>query len=235
MGSWIAVGVVSPPRSVTSVAARPGRSAVMCRNHRGFVEALLAGSRLGADLLLLNTEFAGPQLAQVLEREKPGTAILDEEFASAFDEAGFEGNRVLAWAEDNQAGTTFDSLIAAHESAKALPASDPNPGTPDHPHLRYDRDPEGRSTLAIGSLAARADDDVLLPRATPRPRADPDCAAALSWLRAHLPRGGDVPRRHDGGPAPVRCRSNTPRDRRAQGDDPDRRSRDAPADPRASG
>ena len=95
-----------------------GGLAVMCRNHRGFVEALLAGSRLGADLLLLNTEFAGPQLAQVLEREKPGTAILDEEFASVFDEAGFEGNRVLAWAEDKQAGTTFDSLIAAHESPK---------------------------------------------------------------------------------------------------------------------
>ena len=108
----------SPPHSVTSVAVTTGAVAVMCRNHRGFVEALLAGSRLGADLLLLNTEFAGPQLAQVLEREAPGTAILDEEFASAFDEAGFEGNRVLAWAEDNQAGTTFDSLIAAHESPK---------------------------------------------------------------------------------------------------------------------
>ncbi len=92
--------------------------AVMCRNHRGFVEALLAGSRLGVDVLLLNTEFAGPQLAQVLERERPGTAILDEEFGSAFDEAGFEGDRVLAWAEGDQAGMTLDTLIAAHESSK---------------------------------------------------------------------------------------------------------------------
>src|SRR5437773_4700622 len=29
---------------------------IMARNHRGFVEALLAGSKLGADLVLLNTE-----------------------------------------------------------------------------------------------------------------------------------------------------------------------------------
>lgn len=96
-----------------------GRLAVMCRNHRGFLEALLAGSRLGADLLFLNTDFAGPQLAQVLEREMPGTAILDEEFASVFDEAGFEGNRVIAWAEGDQSEATIDGMIASSEAASA--------------------------------------------------------------------------------------------------------------------
>ena len=96
-----------------------GRLAVMCRNHRGFLEALLAGSRLGADLLLLNTDFAGPQLAHVLERGMPGTAILDEEFASAFDEAGFEGNRVIAWEEGDQSENTVDAMVAAYEAASA--------------------------------------------------------------------------------------------------------------------
>ena len=33
---------------------------IMCRNHRGFVEALVAANRIGADVLLLNTSFAGP-------------------------------------------------------------------------------------------------------------------------------------------------------------------------------
>jgi hypothetical protein len=32
----------------------------MCRNHRGFVDALVAANRIGADVLLLNTSFAGP-------------------------------------------------------------------------------------------------------------------------------------------------------------------------------
>ena len=93
-----------------------GRLALMCRNHRGFLEALLASSRLGADLLLLNTDFAGPQLAQVLEREMPGSAILDEEFAPAFDEASFEGNRIIAWEEDGQSETTVDAMVAAHHA-----------------------------------------------------------------------------------------------------------------------
>ena len=36
--------------------------AVMCRNHRGFVDTSIAAAKLGADLVYLNTAFAGPQL-----------------------------------------------------------------------------------------------------------------------------------------------------------------------------
>jgi acyl-CoA synthetase (AMP-forming)/AMP-acid ligase II len=91
----------------------PGRAvALMCRNHRGFVEAMVATSRLGADLLLLNTDFPGPQLAGVLERERPAAAVLDEEFAGAFDEAGFDGPRVLGWHRDDRAEPTLDRLAA---------------------------------------------------------------------------------------------------------------------------
>jgi non-ribosomal peptide synthetase component E (peptide arylation enzyme) len=52
--------------------------AVMCRNHRGFVDACVATAKLGADILLLNTAFAGPQLADVLDREGPTVVIHDE-------------------------------------------------------------------------------------------------------------------------------------------------------------
>ncbi len=31
---------------------------IMCRNHRGFIEATVAVSKLGADALYLNTAFA---------------------------------------------------------------------------------------------------------------------------------------------------------------------------------
>ena len=54
--------------------------AIMCRNHRGFVEATVACSKLGASGLYLNTAFAGPQIADVLEREDPVALIYDEEF-----------------------------------------------------------------------------------------------------------------------------------------------------------
>ncbi len=54
--------------------------AVLCRNHRGFLEATLAASRLGADVLFVNTEFAQPQLRAVLERHRPDLLVADAEF-----------------------------------------------------------------------------------------------------------------------------------------------------------
>ena len=55
--------------------------AIMCRNHRYFIEATMACSKLGALALYLNTAFAGPQLADVMEREEPKTLIYDQEFS----------------------------------------------------------------------------------------------------------------------------------------------------------
>ncbi|MFD3401705.1 AMP-binding protein [Kribbella sp. NPDC058693] len=54
--------------------------AVLCRNHIGFLEATLAASRIGADVLFVNTEFAAPQLEAVLERHRPDLLVHDEEF-----------------------------------------------------------------------------------------------------------------------------------------------------------
>ena len=60
----------------------------MCRNHRGFIEATVACSKLGASALYLNTAFAGPQIADVLEREDAVAVIYDEEFAALVHEGG---------------------------------------------------------------------------------------------------------------------------------------------------
>lgn len=59
--------------------------AVLCRNHRGFLEATLAASRVGADVLFVNTEFAPPQLQAVLERHRPDLLVHDEEFTPPED------------------------------------------------------------------------------------------------------------------------------------------------------
>ena len=56
-------------RPDVAAGAAPKVIGIMARNHRGFVEALIAANRIGADVLLLNTSFAGPALAEVVNRE----------------------------------------------------------------------------------------------------------------------------------------------------------------------
>ena len=60
---------------------------IMCRNHRGFIDTLLAANRVGADVLLLNTSFAGPALAEVVSREGVDAIVYDEEFTPTVDRA----------------------------------------------------------------------------------------------------------------------------------------------------
>ncbi|WP_238993605.1 AMP-binding protein [Nocardioides caldifontis] len=89
--------------------------ALMARNHRGFVEATVAAAKLGADLLYLNTAFAGPQLVEVLEREGPTVVIHDEEFTGMLEDAA-DVTRVLAWVDSDPGalgGTpTLEGLVA---------------------------------------------------------------------------------------------------------------------------
>ncbi len=58
------------------------RVGILCRNHRGFVQASVAATRLGCDLVPLGTDFSGPQLAEVLAREGVTAVVHDEEFAT---------------------------------------------------------------------------------------------------------------------------------------------------------
>ena len=68
--------------SLAEMGIGPGDGlGIMCRNHRGFVEATLAAAKLGASALYLNTMFAGPQLAEVTRREGPKALVYDEEFS----------------------------------------------------------------------------------------------------------------------------------------------------------
>jgi acyl-CoA synthetase (AMP-forming)/AMP-acid ligase II len=89
-----------------------GRIAIMCRNHRGFVHAAVAATRLGCDLVPLNNEFAGPQLADVLAREEVTAAVYDEEFEQLFDDASFELTRIVALHEGEVGRPTIEALIA---------------------------------------------------------------------------------------------------------------------------
>ncbi|KRB73333.1 acyl-CoA synthetase [Nocardioides sp. Root190] len=90
--------------------------AVMCRNHRGFIEASIAISKLGADVLYLNTAFAGPQLVDVLEREKPRVVVHDEEFSALLASADI-ADRVLGWTDGEAGPDSIEGIIAAQVAA----------------------------------------------------------------------------------------------------------------------
>ncbi len=76
--------------------------AIMCRNHRGFIDATMACSKLGAGALYLNTAFAGPQIADVMRREDPVALIYDEEFANLVGEGGEGRKRFVSWHEPGE-------------------------------------------------------------------------------------------------------------------------------------
>ena len=100
--------------------------AIMCRNHRGFVDASVAAAKVGADVVYLNTAFAGPQLVDVLEREKPALVVHDEEFTSLLAGAG-SVDRVLAWVDSDRPDVpTLEELVAAGSTADHRPPPSPS-------------------------------------------------------------------------------------------------------------
>jgi acyl-CoA synthetase (AMP-forming)/AMP-acid ligase II len=109
-------------RALSERGVREGDSvAVMCRNHRGFIDASIAVAKLGADILYLNTAFAGPQLVDVLEREAPSMVIHDEEFTALLAGARVE-RRVLAWTDgDPGSEETLERLVSAHDESDLHP------------------------------------------------------------------------------------------------------------------
>jgi len=100
----------------------PRTVGIMCRNHRGFIEALVAANRVGADMVLLNTSFAGPALAEVADREQIDAIVYDGEFAETVDRALVqrpEATRLIAWADGATEHTTVESLIDSHVGERA--------------------------------------------------------------------------------------------------------------------
>jgi acyl-CoA synthetase (AMP-forming)/AMP-acid ligase II len=104
--------------------------AIMCRNHRGFIEATIACSKLGASALYLNTAFAGPQITDVLAREDPVAVIYDEEFGELVREGAASRLRFVA-ARDPDAerpspppDPLLEDLISRGDGSELAPPSE---------------------------------------------------------------------------------------------------------------
>jgi fatty-acyl-CoA synthase len=83
---------------------------LLARNGRGFVEAAVAISKCGADVLFLNTGAAGAQLAEVLHREGATAVVHDEEFTELL--APSSVGRVLVTTEELGALAVTSQLSA---------------------------------------------------------------------------------------------------------------------------
>jgi fatty-acyl-CoA synthase len=100
--------------------------AILCRNHRGFLDAAYAAGKLGLRCVFMNTEFAGPQIDEVCRREGVRNLVFDAEYddrAPAWADRHFR-----AWSDDGAPGgadATLEELIDA--------------GSPDPPPLPADK------------------------------------------------------------------------------------------------
>lgn len=118
---------------------------IMCRNHRGFIETVVAANRIGTGLLLLNTSFAGPALAEVVTREGADAVVYDEEFTEIVGRALADrpgATHIVAWTDAPSAhreSLTVEQMIgtpAGHEPKRATEKPRPillTSGTTDTP------------------------------------------------------------------------------------------------------
>ncbi|GAC1435793.1 MAG: acyl-CoA synthetase [Solirubrobacteraceae bacterium] len=98
---------------------------ILCRNHRGFILATVACSKLGAHALFLNTAFAAPQITDVCEREKPQALIYDEEFAELCAGAAKGRKCFIGWHDgDDVEGETLDDLCRSEDGSDISPPSE---------------------------------------------------------------------------------------------------------------
>ena len=101
--------------------------ALLCRDHRGLVDAMFACGKIGARALLMNTGFAKPQFAAVCEREGVNALVYDVEFTEILELVPSSVPRYLAWVDD-PATAEHETLDALIDSASSEPG--PRPKTP---------------------------------------------------------------------------------------------------------
>jgi fatty-acyl-CoA synthase len=102
--------------------------AILVRNHRGFLESVLAGVKCGGRIILLNTSFAGPQIREVAEREGTDLLVYDDEYSKVLE--GIDEpprGRFRAWTDDEEAPEDSIEALIASASTDAPPKPGESP------------------------------------------------------------------------------------------------------------
>jgi fatty-acyl-CoA synthase len=101
--------------------------AILARNTRWFLIAYFGAARVGARIILLNSEFSGPQIKEVSEREGAKLVIYDDEYTKAVSKAEPELGFLRALGTNPDAnepsGSKDDTLadLIARSSKSAAP------------------------------------------------------------------------------------------------------------------
>lgn len=96
--------------------------ALLARNSAQFVVAQVAISKLGADILYVNTGFAGPQLGDVLAAEKAAAVVADEEFVPLLDDVAEDLPRLVAWTDGQSTSSGTLARAVKDNPTSGLPA-----------------------------------------------------------------------------------------------------------------
>ena len=88
--------------------------AILARNHRWLLVAVYGAARTGARIILLNSEFSGPQIKEVAEREGAKLIVHDDEYSTAVSQARPEYGYLRAL------GTNPDSDEPSNSDAETL-------------------------------------------------------------------------------------------------------------------
>ncbi|MDV3125780.1 long-chain-fatty-acid--CoA ligase FadD2 [Mycobacterium sp. 21AC1] len=100
--------------------------AILARNHRWFLISVYGVARTGGRIILLNSEFSGPQIKEVAAREGAKVIIYDDEYTAAVAQAEPELGKLRALGTnpdtDAPSGSTDETLAELLARSNSDPA-----------------------------------------------------------------------------------------------------------------
>jgi fatty-acyl-CoA synthase len=106
--------------------------AILARNHRWFLIANYGAARAGARIILLNSEFSGPQIKEVSEREGAKVIIYDDEYTDAVSKADPPLGKLRALGLNPDADGPSSSTDETLEELIARSSKEPAPKASKH-------------------------------------------------------------------------------------------------------
>ncbi|WP_410640878.1 AMP-binding protein [Amycolatopsis sp. lyj-346] len=146
------------------------RIALMCRNHAAMIESFVAASKLGADVILLNTGLSAASVKDVLAEHRPSAVLADDEFAQTIANVPGDFARISTWPDADTGYPTVDELIHAAPADRPKPVERPGrlivltSGTTGTPKGARRPTPKGMGTAAaiLDRIPLRAGDRLLV-------------------------------------------------------------------------
>ncbi|GAB3207122.1 acyl-CoA synthetase [Nocardia tengchongensis] len=132
--------------------------AVLARNHRGLLDAIFAAAKCGARIILLNTDFAAPQIRDVASREGTDLLVYDDEYADLLGEVRPKRGSYRAWTEQPREDSLEFLIATSSPDAPPAPGAEPKiilltSGTTGTPKGAPRAEP--KSLLSLGGLLSK--------------------------------------------------------------------------------